>query len=66
MHKLMCAFGALITITYFCLNTVQYIHVVLYSECFITDAHVFFGEVCEDQWCLCISDIQTERLGINL
>ncbi len=30
-----------ITITsYFCLNTALYIHVVEYSECFITDARV--------------------------
>ncbi len=30
-----------ITLTsYFCLNTAQYIHVVEYSECFITDARV--------------------------
>ncbi len=37
----MCAVGALITLTlYFCLNTAQYIHIVEYSECFITDARV--------------------------
>ncbi len=28
--------------SYFCLNTAQYIHVVEYSECFITDARVFW------------------------
>ncbi len=26
--------------TYFCLNTAHYIHVVEYSECFITDARM--------------------------
>ncbi len=37
----MCALGSLNTITsYFCLNTAQYIHIVEYSECFITDARV--------------------------
>ncbi len=37
----MCTLGALITITsYFCLKTIQYIHVVVYSECLITDARV--------------------------
>ncbi len=29
-----------ITLTYFCLNTAQYIYVVEYSECFIMDARV--------------------------
>ncbi len=46
MRKLtvyMCTLGTLITITsYFCLSTAQYIHVVEYSECFITDVPVFW------------------------
>ncbi len=28
--------------TYFCLSTAQYIHIVEYSECFITDARMFW------------------------
>ncbi len=47
-----CALSITLT-SYFCLNTAQYIHVVEYSECFITDARVCVGDVCEDQWCLC-------------
>ncbi len=34
-----CALSITLT-SYFCLNTAQYIHVVEYSECFITDARV--------------------------
>ncbi len=34
------ALGALTTVTYFCLNTVQSIHIVVYSECFIMDVYV--------------------------
>ncbi len=41
--NLIYALGALFTKTsYFCLNTTQYIHVVVYSECFIIDASVFW------------------------
>ncbi len=36
-----CVCALAITLTsYFCLNTAQYIHIVKYSECFITDAPV--------------------------
>ncbi len=34
-----CALSITLT-SYFCLNTAQYIYVVEYSECFITDARV--------------------------
>ncbi len=34
-----CALSIILT-SYFCLNTAQYIHIVEYSECFITDARV--------------------------
>ncbi len=43
--------------SYFCLNTAQYIHIVEYSECFITGV----GEVSEDQWCLCAHGHLTEQ-----
>ncbi len=36
-----CVCALSITLTsYFCLNTAQYIHIIEYSECFITDARV--------------------------
>ncbi len=55
----MCALDALITITsYFCLNTVQYIHIVLYSKCFIMDACVFWRSLL-GSWCLCSYGHQT-------
>ncbi len=34
-----CALSITLT-SYFCLNTAQYIHIIEYSECFITDARV--------------------------
>ncbi len=38
-------------------SSVAYIYVVEYSECFITDAHMFWS--CEDQWCSCTYGHQT-------
>ncbi len=35
-----CVCALSIILTYFCLNTAQYIHIVENSECFITDARV--------------------------
>ncbi len=53
-----CALSITIT-SYFCLNTAQYIHIVEYSECFITGVE----EVSEDQWCLCAYGHLTEELA---
>ncbi len=51
----MCALSALITLTsYFCLNTAQYIHVVEFSEFFITDARMCWRSLWGSVVFMCI------------